>query len=71
MGTNQRSSSGDIYCLSANGANAFVGAANGVFHSTDNGTTWNNPKNGLTDFYVQSLIIKGSDVFAGTGFRGI
>src|ERR1035437_1419899 len=62
---------GDIYCLAANGPNIFAGTENGVFHSTDNGTIWEHPDNGLTGFAVHSLIISGSNVFAGTSYGGI
>jgi hypothetical protein len=46
--------------------NLFVGTANGVFLSTNDGTTWTAVNTGLTNLYVLSLAVSGSDLFVGT-----
>jgi len=42
----------------------------GVFLSTNNGASWAPVRNGLTDTLVSSLVISGSDIYAGTSNGG-
>jgi len=60
MGTNQVA-----YCFTTNGNNIFVGTyINGVYLSTNNGTTWT--QTALNNEYVYSLAVLGNNIFAGT-----
>jgi photosystem II stability/assembly factor-like uncharacterized protein len=57
---------GRITDLVASGATLFVGTlGGGVFRSTDNGTSWTEASNGLTDFDVYVLAVSGTTLFAG------
>jgi len=56
----------------------FIGTDEGIFKSQDNGVNWTLFSNGLpNDYYnshvipVTSLLINGSNIFAGTEYRGI
>jgi ligand-binding sensor domain-containing protein len=51
--------------------NIFVGTDNGVFRSTDHGTTWRAVNNGLTSKSITSLIVSGSNIFAGAYSGGV
>jgi hypothetical protein len=46
------------------GTNLFAGTGSGVFRSTDGGTSWTAA--GLTNTYVQSLAVSGTNLFAGS-----
>ena len=49
------------------GSNIFAGTYDdGVFLSTNNGTSWTAVNSGLTDLDVYSLAVSGSTIFAGT-----
>ena len=51
------------------GSNIFAGTGgSGIYISSDNGVSWMPVNNGLTNFYVHSLAVKGSDIFAGTNW---
>lgn len=56
-----------IYCFQVYGGNVYAATSNGVYKSSDNGLTWKNTgcPNAL------SLAIKGSVLYAGTGYHGI
>jgi photosystem II stability/assembly factor-like uncharacterized protein len=63
---------GGIYSLASSGTNVFAGTYNnGVFLTTDNGTTWTEKGSGLTNKSVWSLTVSGSNVFAGTDGGGV
>ena len=50
------------------GTNLFVGTYySGIFLSTNNGTSWAAVNNGLTDTYISSLIVSGTNLLTGTG----
>jgi ligand-binding sensor domain-containing protein len=56
----------DIISLGVSGTNLFAGSnGGGVFLSTNNGTSWTAV--GLDGYYIFSLIVSGSDLFASTG----
>ena len=53
-------------CLVTKGTNIFIGTNDGVFLSTNNGSSWAQVNNGLTDKYINSLAVSGANIFAGT-----
>ena len=63
---------GIIYCFAespaadGSGTNLFAGTDDGVFLSTDNGTSWIKVNNGLTSTNVRAFAISGMNLFAGT-----
>jgi len=58
---------GSINCIAASSANIFAGSyGGGVFLSTNYGADWVSVDSGLTNLYIQALLINGSDIFAGT-----
>jgi len=44
---------------------------NGVFLSTDNGSSWNAVNNGLTELYISSIAISGENIFTLTENNGV
>ena len=57
---------GIIYSLLISGSNIFAGTNGyGVYHSTDNGTSWNETE--LNYNVINSLAISGNNIFAGSG----
>ncbi|MGD0710914.1 MAG: T9SS type A sorting domain-containing protein [Bacteroidales bacterium] len=60
--------SNHVMCLAINGNNIFAGTyEDGMYLSTNNGSSWSAINNGLTDSVILSLVIKGDSIFAGTG----
>jgi len=58
---------GVITCFAVNGNNIFAGTANnGVFYSSNNGSTWVAVNTGLTNSNILSLTINDNTIFAGT-----
>ncbi len=58
---------GDVRCIASDGSNMFAGTSGtGLYLSTDNGSNWTAVNAGLTNLYVHSLAISGSNTFAGT-----
>jgi len=58
---------GTVSCLAVSGTNLFAGTwSGGVFHSTNNGTSWTAVNPGLTNTSVYSLAVLGTILFAGT-----
>ena len=58
-----------VYSLTSIGSYIFAGTDYGVILSTNNGTEWS--PIGLTSYTVNSIIILGEDIFAGTNGAGI
>jgi hypothetical protein len=57
----------DVHALALSGNNIFAGAAGyGVYLTTNNGSGWTQKINGLTNIFVHSLLVSGTDLFAGT-----
>jgi len=57
---------GFVYALAVSGTNIFAGTNDGVYLSTNNGTSWTEVDSGLTYTYVQALAVSGTNLFAGT-----
>ncbi|MHB8580821.1 MAG: beta propeller repeat protein [Ignavibacteriaceae bacterium] len=59
----------EIRALAVSGTNFFAGTANGVFLSTNNGTSWSQVlvNNGPAILSVYALAIIGTNIFAGRG----
>jgi photosystem II stability/assembly factor-like uncharacterized protein len=61
-----------VYCFASKDSNLFTGTVYGVYHSTDTGTTWTSVNSGLMfPDYVQALLIKGNDLYAGHNGGGV
>ena len=57
----------DIYCFALIGSNLFAATfGNGVYLSTNNGVNWNPINNGLTNYFLSTLVSSGNTLFAGT-----
>ncbi|MDR3503121.1 MAG: T9SS type A sorting domain-containing protein [Legionella sp.] len=64
--------SGAISSFAVIGTNLFAGILdNGIFLSTDDGTTWNAADAGLTNYNIRSLAVSGTNLIAGTGGGGV
>ncbi|MGO9481575.1 MAG: hypothetical protein ACLP05_07335 [Candidatus Kryptoniota bacterium] len=62
---------GQVNCLAINGSNIFAGG-NGVFLSTNSGTSWTAVDSGLAPYtVVVALAVSGNDIFAGTNGNGV
>lgn len=59
-----------IYCFAKEGSNIYAGTRHGVFMSNINDSIWVPINNGLT-YKVNSLAIKGTNIFAGVYGGGI
>ena len=61
-----------IYALTVLGTNIFAGAdGDGVFRSTNNGTTWTLVSTGLTNTRIFALAASGINLYAGTFGGGV
>jgi len=58
-----------VYALGVEGTTLFAGTGEGVFLSTDNGTSWTAA--GLSNAIVSALAIWGTNIFAGTIYTGV
>ena len=52
----------------SNGTSLIAGTANGIFFSTDNGSSWISKSTGLASLYIYDLAVSGSTLIAGTGY---
>jgi hypothetical protein len=60
----------DVFAVS--GTNLFAGSGgDGVFLSTNNGTSWSAVNTGLTNIGVITLAVSGTNLFAGTSSGGV
>ncbi len=59
-----------VYSIAVNGGNLFASTSEGVFLSIDNGQSWTAANTGLADA-AQSLVVSGSNLFAGTSRNGV
>lgn len=62
---------GDVYSLATSGTYLFAGTNEGVYLSTNNGTSWTAVNSGLTNLNVQYLAVSGTNLFAGTLGGGV
>ena len=62
--------SNSAYAVVASGTNLFASIGGTVFLSTDNGTSWTDVNTGLTES-VLSLVVFGTNIFAGTSDGGV
>lgn len=61
---------GNIVCLTANGNKVFAGSENsGIYLSTDNGDSWVQKNNGLSDMRIVYLCSSNSNIFAATPYN--
>ena len=51
--------------------NVFAGTNGGVFVSSNNGTSWASINSGLTNLSIQTLIVSGANLYAGTLGGGV
>src|ERR1035437_5473395 len=64
---------GDIPCFAVSGSHLFAGTfGNGVYLSTNSGTSWTAVNNGLpASSFITALAVSGTNIFAGTyGYGG-
>jgi len=62
----------NVQALAVGGMNLFAGTdVNGVFRSTDNGTTWMPVNTGFPLLGVGSLVVCGSNLFAEADANGV
>ncbi len=60
-----------ISSFAVDGTNIFAGTYGGVFHSFDYGENWIPWNTNIEHININSLIIKGTDIYAGTWLHGI
>jgi len=58
-----------VYCFAAYGNTIYAGTIDGVFSSTNNGTSWHS--SGLTNLPVVCLEVSGGKIFAGSWGGGV
>lgn len=57
-----------VNCFATGGNRIYAGTdGDGILISSDNGMNWTRADTGLTDPYIWSLAVNGTDIFAGTG----
>jgi len=61
----------NIYSLVLKGTLLFAGTDNGVYKNTVGQNNWTQVSTGLTNMYIKSLCVSGSDIYAGTQGGGI
>jgi hypothetical protein len=57
---------GTINALAVNAGNIFAGSDNGIFLSTNNGSSWASVNSGLVNLNSTALLISGGTIFAGS-----
>jgi len=61
-----------VRTINVSGTNLFVGTSgDGIFRSTNDGTSWTPVNTGLTNLYVNAFTISGTNLFAGTEGSGV
>jgi photosystem II stability/assembly factor-like uncharacterized protein len=69
--TLQYQSSSSVTCFVKNNSDIYVGTANdGIEYSSDDGITWNQLNDGLSDLKIQSLVLSNSQLWCGTTNQG-
>ncbi len=59
------------FCLTTRGTSLFVGTYGGIYHSTNEGNSWEKIDSGLTNPDVRSLAVGVANLFAGTANGGV
>jgi hypothetical protein len=59
---------GPINCFAGGGSTTFVGTNEGIYLSTNNGSSWTEVNNGLTSNSIISLAISGNTIFSGSAY---
>jgi photosystem II stability/assembly factor-like uncharacterized protein len=60
-----------IKCIELYGKNVFAGTFSGFYTSSNNGTTWAAKSEGLTNPFINALLIKGNYIYAATYGAGV
>jgi hypothetical protein len=61
-----------VRTINVSGTNLFVGTSgDGIFRSSNNGTSWTAINSGLTNLYVNAFTVSGTNLFAGTEGNGV
>ena len=61
-----------VRTINVSGTNLFVGtSADGIFRSTNEGTSWTPVNTGLSSLYVNAFTVSGTNLFAGTEGSGV
>ncbi len=60
-----------VNCLLLDGETLYAATGTGLFSSINEGGNWTPLNNGLTNLNITTLIIKGTDLFAGTNGSGV
>jgi len=60
-----------VSTLAINGTNFFAGTPYGIFHSTNNGTSWSDLNTFFSNNDVRALVFSGTNLFAGTYGGGV
>lgn len=55
----------NVSCFAVSGTNLYAGANNGIFVSTDNGTSWTEINTGSNTMNVNALTVSGMNIYAG------
>ena len=63
--------SGHVSSFAVSGETIFAGINDGVFLSTDNGTSWKGADSGLPDFYINSFAVRNTTIFVGSQYGGV
>ena len=58
---------GNVFCFGVSGTNMFAGGNSAILYSSDTGTNWTLVDSGLPKNYITSIVISGTNTFAGTG----
>lgn len=63
---------GDAECIAAGDGKLFLGlSGNGIFYSSDNGTTWSEANNGFDPATVYSILVEDTMVYAAVNRVGV
>jgi len=62
----------NVYSIVFKGTDIFVSTwGAGIFHSTDDGATWNAVNNGITNLYIRTLFVYNNYIYAGSQGDGV
>ena len=61
----------NIYCFAKKDQTIYIGTATGIYASSDNGDNWTKLSGGIPSRRVNSIIVKGEQIFAGLYNYGV